>query len=287
MKITNPFAFDVNEATIKLSELFTTHGTCPSTNNMTWKPFKAGKSIYQFWTVTPNKLGLIKSKTPTITLDGVNYIATPIYLLSLNNHVKFYTSDPLLNIGRDLNCTLFTGYVNDFVNVSISSADFDYMTGIFLNGPSGAAYSKDSIKTWVENGNIWLEAYAYGNVPGSISRSSISLSVGNSVRCVVNEPELSPIYNIPVSVKTGISNVEVVSSVTPPSGWSWRPLFKLKIGATEYNHVVELTPPSGQGRFIYLRYSATTFVLDGWWMPILLLQYPLMKFSGVSAYYTE
>jgi hypothetical protein len=228
MKITNPFAFDVDEAQIKLSELFSTHGTCPSTNNMIWKPFKAGKSIYQFWEVTPNKLGLIKSKTPTITLDGVNYLATPIYLLSLNNYVKIYTPNPSLSLGYDLSGVAFTGKVSDFLNVSISSADFNYMTGIFINGLNGTSYSKDSIQSWVENGNIWIEAYTDGNVPGSISRGGVSLSAGDSIRCVVNEPELSPIYNTPVSVKTSISNVEVVSSVTPPSGWSWRPLFKIK-----------------------------------------------------------
>ena len=128
MRLVNPFGFDIISAQIALAGLFSTHGSCPAANDVTWSPWKAGKTIYQMWNVTPNKAGLIRSKTPTLTLDGVPYLGLQIYLLSLADYIRYYAADALLNPPGytrrfDLDGDPITGKVTDFIPANIGAFD--------------------------------------------------------------------------------------------------------------------------------------------------------------------
>lgn len=303
MRLKNPYGFGITTAQIALSGLFSTHGSCPASNDVTWSPWKAGKTIYQLWNVTPNKLGLIKSATPTLTLDGVPYLGLSIYLLSLADYVKFYTNHLTLSPGEispedflehhDLDYNEITGEFADFIPVSYGEFDAANMTGIFMQNKF-VAVDWGTIKTWVEAGNIYIESFK-ANLAGIITvlnGKPPTISAGDIITVVQSDVELSPICNKSVSARaTGY--VGKVSAVYPPVGWTSRPLVQFTHGGTTYDMIVELIHTASGGRVIYVGgyqdyinyyYQA---MLDGWWWPILLFQYPMMKFAGVSTYYTE
>lgn len=285
MRLVNPFAFDIDTALIKLSELFSTHGSCPASNDVTWSPWKAGKTMYQMWNVTPNKAGLIKSATPTLTLDGEDYLGLFIYLLSLADYTKAYTNKlDFIPSWNNLAGASVSGAVSDFIPVNLGEIDFVNMTGIFYNiNVSIIAWA--SIKSWVEAGNIWVESLPTNITPATRSRKDGG--IGDFVTCVVNEPELSPIYNKPATLTAAIDDMLIIS-VADPAGWTHRTLFEANIGGVAYDHIVEMTHTASGGKVIFIGGCAGYYpVLAGWWYPLLLFQYPMMKFAGVSAYYTE
>lgn len=288
MKVTSPFGFDVNEATFKLSELFVTHGSCPTINNKTWKPWKAGKSIYQFWYVTPNKLGVIKSATPTLTLDGVDYLGFSVYLLSLTDFPKVYADAIAFpSTYRDENNSSITGSVTDFIPVAVGNWDSVNMSGVFYN-LAGVTYDWNNIKPWCESGNIFVARYNPTNCPVSTSYNTPTYA-GDIVSMLISDAEIYPLAGKTVSLSAGYTTI--VSSVgSIPSGWTYRPLVGVKVSGVDYTMIYELYHTSG-GRLIGIIGGALVnypyIRLAGWWYPVMLFQYPLMKKAGVASYYVE
>ncbi len=287
MRLVNPFGFNITTAQIKLQELFSTHGVCPASNEVTWSPWVAGKTIYQLWNVTPNKLGLIRSATPTLTLDGVNYKGLFTYLLSLDDYTNVYTNDDDFpsrwsnNVGGTI-----SGKVSDFVPVSIGELDTANMTGIFMNLKSAVAYNWDVISPWIDNGNIFIDANASILTNAPFSSSYIATDIGDYSVIVLNETELSPIYNKPASFTFGGNRIRFYN-LSPPGGWTARVIAEMDVSAARYSHVIEFVHDASGGRYIGLEgYNYYTCMPD-WWYPIVALQYPLMKLASVAAYYTE
>jgi len=297
MRLVNPFAFDVVSAAVALSGLFSTHGSCPAINDVTWRPWKAGKTIYQFWHVTPNKLGLIKSANPSITLDGVPYIGLPIWLLSLDDYTRIYSNarfvgefTPADYQWRDENGAKVDFVMTDFVPTNIGELDAVNMTGLFYNiYPS--VYDWNVIKPWMEAGNIFIDAN-----PGALANkpfvfSSRPFNIGDYVTCVVNEPETEPIFNKPATY-TYAGYVGDFRNVVPPGGWGQRNLIEATIAGTAYPIILELNHIASGGKYIGIGCVAKypdrqSCIMPAWWYAIMALQYPMMKLAGVSAYYTE
>ena len=290
MRLVNPFGFDVVQGQVKLSELFSTHGSCPASNDVTWSPWKAGKTLYQLWNVTPNKAGLIRSATPSILLDGVTYLGSHIYLLSLADYIKLYANQlSFPDYYYDLATQAISGVVQDFLPVNLGLLDVWNMTDIFYNFLVSTLSWADA-KAFAEDGYVWVDARPQNFTTGawSLGIDSINAGIGSSVRCVVNEPELAPIYNVPASLTKVVPNALYITSVTDPDGWTHRTLFKLRVADVDYDHIIELVHTASGGRIIIVGgYTSYRSVLAGWWWPLLLFQYPLMKRAGVSAYYTE
>jgi hypothetical protein len=288
MRVVNPFAFDINVATFRLSELFNTYGSCPSINDITISPWKANSPAYLFWYVTPNVAGLIKSNTPTITLDGVDYLGYSIYLLSLPNYVKVYANGidfaPLYwqdsQTGEDI-----TGRVVDFIPACLGAFDPLHMSGIYYN-LAGVGYDWSNVKPWCESGNIFVSVSDLANDP--ITMSHLIFYAGDIITVLINDVEISPIGGKQSSIVPSSLDLGILSSVgSLPSGWTYRPLIRISRGGTNYVHCFELIHTSG-GRYIHIPgVAAEHGALPGWWYPIIAFQYPLMKYSGVSAYYVE
>lgn len=287
MRLVNPFGFNIAVAQIKLQELFSTHGVCPANNEVTWSPWNAGKSIYQFWYVTPNKLGLIKSATPTLTLDGVSYKGLPTYLLSLDDYTKVYANqDSFPSRWADLSFVGVGGKFSDFIPVNIGELDTANMTGIFINS-ANVSYNWNIIKPWIENGYIFIDGAPDDLTNPPFSNSYLSVDIGDYVIVIVNDVELSPIYNKPASFPESSAWNMRFTGVSPPAGWSTRTLVETDRSGVRHAHVIELVHDASGGRYIALGSDTARTMMPDWWYPIVVLQYPLMKFNGVAAYYTE
>ncbi len=292
MRLTNPYGFDILSAQIALSGLFSTHGSCPAINDVTWTPWKAGKSMYQWWSVTPNKLGIIKSATPTLTLDGVPYLGLPIYLLSLDDYTKIYANYPkvpysLYKYWRNLTTGFVEFDLSDFVPVSIGELDVTNMAGIFYNF-KGTTYSWATIKPWVEAGNIFVDAKAKSLTSAPFSTGTLAVTPGDYLEVKVNEPELFPIQLKKASIVGTIGLIRY-TGISPPGGWTSRTLVEYNRGGLPYDHIIELEHTASGGKYIAMNAATSTYdiMLDEWWYPILVLQYPLMKLLGVANTYSE
>lgn len=288
MRLVNPFGFNITTAQIKLQELFSTHGVCPASNEVTWSPWNAGKTLYQLWNVTPNKLGLIRSATPTLTLDGVNYKGLFTYLLSLDDYTKVHANQDSFPVGWfNLASQPVVGKVSDFVPVNVGELDTVNMTGIFMNLKE-VDYNWNTISPWIDNGNIFIDANPDGLINRPFTVSSVIPAVGDYVIIVLNETELSPIYNKPASITVGGRGARF-SSISPPGGWTARTIVELDRAGVRYPHIIEIKHDASVGRYIgiscYDSYCYTR--MPDWWCPIIALQYPLMKLASVAAYFTE
>jgi hypothetical protein len=286
--VVNPFAFDINVAIFRLSELFNTYGSCPSINNITISPWKANSPAYLFWYVTPNVAGLIKSNTPTITLDGVDYLGYSIYLLSLPNYVKAYANSISFASPYWFNSEIpeaLTGGINDFIPICLGGFDPAHMSGIYYN-LAVSDYLWSDVRLWCESGNIFVSTK---NPTGSpISTGYMDCYGGDIITVSINDVEISPIGGKQSSFASGYGYIGRVLGVgSLPSGWTYRPLIKVSSGGVNYDNCWELIHTSG-GRYIHIPgYIHERTALPGWWFPIIALQYPLMKYSGVGAYYEE
>ena len=298
MKLTNPYGFDILSAQIALSGLFSTHGACPAANDVTWTPWKSGKSMYQWWAVTPNKLGIIKSATPTLTLDGVPYLGLPIYLLSLNDYIKIYANSPNLAGGLfkywfDLAEEYVSFTLSDFVPASIGELDVANMAGIFYN-LNATAYNWNTIKPWIEAGNIFIDINPKNLANNPFTITGIDPSIGDYVEVKVNEPELFPIQlkKGSISALAGQPGGARYTGISPPGGWTSRTLVELNIAGTPHAHIIELTHTASGGKYIPISSEAQVApiratILPEWWYPILVLQYPMMKLAAVANSYSE
>jgi len=292
MRVNNPLGFNILSAIIKLSQLFSVHGVCPASNDVTWTPWKSGKTLYQWWNVTPNKLGIIKSYSPTFTLDGIDYISVPIYLLSLNDYTNIYSDLSNLSFParwRDLSEVAISGYLTDFLPIATGTIDILNMTGIFISNPD-TTLDFNTIKPWIESGNILIyTCYTLTNAPYSTSR--ILPSSGDYVKCVVNESELEPICLTTGSIVSAIQMAGYTHTEVPPAGWTTRTLVEINVAGTSYHMIQEFTHTASGGKLIIMMSRDTplyyTMYMPSWWYPILAFQYPMMKYAGVAAYFTE
>jgi len=304
MRMVQPFGFDIVTAVIALSGLFSTHGSCPAQNDVTWKPWKAGKEIYQLWNVTPNKAGVIKSANPTLTLDAVPYLGLPIYLVSLTSLPTIYCNTLTLHDDeyyhsiwfRDLYNNLIDGYVNEFLHVCVGAPDWVNMSGVYYH-LKDSDYLWANLKSWVEAGNTFVEAW-YGRLSGDgiiTYTSNRSLSVGEPVNVIQNDPELYPANNKQVITGAAIPKLGSIDSYNPPAGWTARTLVQYVHGGVTYNMIGELVHTASGGRIVLVPGFRTgvgpgyeyTSCLEAWWYPIFLFQYPLMKHLGIANYWEE
>ncbi|MCP8313839.1 MAG: hypothetical protein H3Z53_05640 [archaeon] len=312
MRCKNPMGFDINEARLRLDQLFSAHGACPAINDMTWKLWKAGKEIKQWWWVTPNRLGIIKSALPLLILDGINYKGSPIYLVSLTNPRLVYASKEELapyeytDAGkggiRDMDGTTFSGSFKDFYQMSYGSFDPANMSGVFINLDGSNVFS-DTIKSWVELGNVFVDIWSYyyyldaSYVRTKLgitydSRQRVKASVGDYLQVVPTDDILYPIINQKVAFSSlpPSGNFARIYSASPPSGYTYRPLVQLKIGTSTYDYIGEMTHTASKGKFISIETWAGVISPDYWgacWLPslwyiTLILQYPLLHYEIIQ-----